>query len=171
MECRKNKALAERQEREVAARVARAQKAARKAKAEQFIARWSGQERVRRAERKVKARADLVCSWCKASVSMAGRSERMAAELHKRAAAGQPVFCGRRCAGAQYSHDRDRRLYGPRRDAAKAFESADTHNLPEGATAWRLSNAISWIAAQAGVEPERKLELSKIAAQVLPKAA
>ena len=60
---------------------------------------------------------------------------------------------------------------GEAEDAAKAFESADTHNLPEGNTAWRLSNAISWIAAQAGIEPERKLELSKIAAQVLPKAA
>jgi hypothetical protein len=53
---------------------------------------------------------------------------------------------------------------GEAEDAAKAFESADTYNLPEGKTAWRLSNAISWIAGQEGVEPERKLELNKIAA-------
>lgn len=56
-------------------------------------------------------------------------------------------------------------------DALKAFEGNDDYNLPAGQTAWRLSNAISWIANGKDVNPERKLELSKFAAQVLPKAA
>lgn len=60
---------------------------------------------------------------------------------------------------------------GEAEDAIKAFQSNDNYNLPEGATTWRLSNAISWVAGQEGVDPERKLEMGKIAAQVLPKAA
>ncbi len=53
--------------------------------------------------------------------------------------------------------------------AAQAFDSPDTYNLPAGNNAWRLSNAISWIAGQA-TDAERKLDLMKIAG-VLPKAA
>lgn len=60
---------------------------------------------------------------------------------------------------------------GEAEDALKAFEGNDDYNLPAGQTAWRLSNAISWIANAKGVDPERKLELGKIAAQVLPAAA
>lgn len=57
---------------------------------------------------------------------------------------------------------------GEAEDALKAFEGQDEYNLPAGQTAWRLSNAISWIANGKDVAPERKLELSKIAAEVLP---
>ena len=54
--------------------------------------------------------------------------------------------------------------------AAQAFDSTDTYNLPAGNTKWRLSNAISWIAGQTK-DTERKLDLMKIAGEVLPKAA
>ena len=54
--------------------------------------------------------------------------------------------------------------------AAQAFESQDTYNLPAGNTNWRLSNAISWIAGQV-TDAERKLDLLKIAGEVLPKAS
>ena len=54
--------------------------------------------------------------------------------------------------------------------ALQAFESPDTYNLPAGNTNWRLSNAISWIAGQTK-DSERKLDLMKIAGDVLPKAA
>lgn len=54
--------------------------------------------------------------------------------------------------------------------ATQAFESPDTYNLPAGHTNWRLSNAISWIAGQTK-DAERKLDLMKIAGEVLPKVA
>lgn len=54
--------------------------------------------------------------------------------------------------------------------AMNAYNSPDVYNLPAGQTAWRLSNAISWIAGQTE-EPERKLELMRVAGEVLPKAA
>jgi hypothetical protein len=54
--------------------------------------------------------------------------------------------------------------------AINAFNSPDVYNLPAGNTTWRLSNAISWIAGQTE-EPERKLELMRVAGEVLPKAA
>ena len=54
--------------------------------------------------------------------------------------------------------------------ATQAFESPDVYNLPAGNTNWRLSNAISWIAGQTK-EAERKLDLMKIAGDVLSKAA
>jgi hypothetical protein len=54
--------------------------------------------------------------------------------------------------------------------ALNAYQSPDVYNLPAGNTAWRLSNAISWIAGQTD-EPERKLDLMRIAGDVLPKAA
>ena len=54
--------------------------------------------------------------------------------------------------------------------ATNAFKSPDVYNLPEGNNTWRLSNAISWIAGQTE-DAERKLELSKLAGEVLKKAA
>jgi hypothetical protein len=52
------------------------------------------------------------------------------------------------------------------RAAEAAFESQDVINLPPGQSAWRASNAISWIAGQAK-EPERRLELERLAGEVL----
>lgn len=54
--------------------------------------------------------------------------------------------------------------------AINAFNSPDVYNLPAGNTTWRLSNAISWIAGQTE-DAERKLELMRVAGEVLPKAA
>ena len=54
--------------------------------------------------------------------------------------------------------------------AFNAYASPDVYNLPEGNTAWRLSNAISWIAGQTE-DAERKLDLMRVAGDVLPKAA
>lgn len=51
-----------------------------------------------------------------------------------------------------------------------AFEGTDEVMLPPGRTAWRFSNALSWVAN--GVEdPERKLELQRAAGQVVDLAA
>lgn len=50
---------------------------------------------------------------------------------------------------------------------ADAFSSADVVNLPPGQTAWRLSNAVSWVAGQTANE-SRKLDLMKVAALALP---
>lgn len=50
----------------------------------------------------------------------------------------------------------------------EAYNSPDTYNLPAGNTTWRLSNAISWVAGKTE-DAERKLELMKIAGDVLPK--
>jgi hypothetical protein len=47
-----------------------------------------------------------------------------------------------------------------------AFNSEDVHNLPAGQTAWRVSNAISWIAGSTE-DTDRKLELQRIAGFVL----
>jgi len=54
--------------------------------------------------------------------------------------------------------------------AYNAYASPDVYNLPAGNTAWRLSNAISWIAGQTE-DAERKLDLMRVAGDVLPKAA
>jgi hypothetical protein len=54
--------------------------------------------------------------------------------------------------------------------ALNAYESKDVYNLPEGNSVWRLSNAISWIAGREE-NAERKLDLMRIAGEVLPKAA
>ena len=43
-----------------------------------------------------------------------------------------------------------------------AFESSDVINLPEGDTAWRASNAISWIARNTD-DPELRLDLERAA--------
>jgi hypothetical protein len=42
------------------------------------------------------------------------------------------------------------------------FNSPDVELLPPGQTAWRLSNAVSWLAGQT-VDEERQLELQKVA--------
>lgn len=52
----------------------------------------------------------------------------------------------------------------------EVFSSADVEKLPPGQTAWRFSNAVSWLANE--VEDEhRKLELQELAGTLLPKAA
>lgn len=50
-----------------------------------------------------------------------------------------------------------------------AFDGPDTINLPAGKTAWRFSNALSWVAHNA--EPARKIELQEQAARVAKFAA
>lgn len=49
----------------------------------------------------------------------------------------------------------------------EAYNSPDTYNLPAGNTKWRLSNAISWVAGKTE-DVERKLDLMKLAGEVLP---
>ena len=51
----------------------------------------------------------------------------------------------------------------------EAYNSADTVNMPAGNSMWRLSNAISWVAGKTE-DAERKLEISKVAGQVLSPA-
>jgi len=48
----------------------------------------------------------------------------------------------------------------------EAYNSVDTLNMPAGNSMWRLSNAISWVAGKTE-DPERKLELNKVAGQML----
>ena len=48
----------------------------------------------------------------------------------------------------------------------EAYNSADSVNMPAGNSMWRLSNAISWVAGKTE-DAERKLEISKLAGQVL----
>jgi hypothetical protein len=47
-----------------------------------------------------------------------------------------------------------------------AYNSADTVNMPAGNSMWRPSNAVSWVAGKTE-DAEHKLEISKLAAQVL----
>lgn len=58
-------------------------------------------------------------------------------------------------------------LKGELKAAEDAFESADVYNLPAGNTMWRASNAVSWIAGQKDVDADRKLELQRIAGQLV----
>jgi hypothetical protein len=51
----------------------------------------------------------------------------------------------------------------------EAYNSADTVNMPVGNSMWRLSNAISWVAGKTE-DAERKLEISKVAGQILSPA-
>lgn len=48
----------------------------------------------------------------------------------------------------------------------EAFEGEDVLNLPAGPSYWRASNALSWIANKA--EPDRKLDLQRLAGEILP---
>lgn len=47
------------------------------------------------------------------------------------------------------------------------FNSPDVEMLPPGNTAWRLSNAISWVAGNETEDTERQVEMMKIAGAVL----
>lgn len=47
-----------------------------------------------------------------------------------------------------------------------AFESQDVVNLPPVRSAWRASNAVSWI-ANATEDPERKMELQRLAGELI----
>lgn len=58
-------------------------------------------------------------------------------------------------------------LKGELEAARKAFESDDVYNLPAGNSMWRVSNAISWLAGQKDVEADRKLELQRLAGQLV----
>jgi hypothetical protein len=51
----------------------------------------------------------------------------------------------------------------------EAYNSIDTVNMPAGNTIWRLSNAVSWVAGKTE-DAERKLEISKVAGQILTPA-
>ncbi len=53
--------------------------------------------------------------------------------------------------------------------AIEAYNSPDVVNLPPGNSIYRLSNAVSWIAQAQSVEPERSLELNKIAGNLIPR--
>jgi len=55
---------------------------------------------------------------------------------------------------------------GDATDVTNAFTSADVQNLPPGQTAWRLSNAISWIAGNTPNEAKR-LDMMKVAGLAL----
>lgn len=48
------------------------------------------------------------------------------------------------------------------------FNGPDVLNLPEGKSTYRLSNAVSWFAQTEGLSANRKLELQKIAGDLLP---
>jgi len=50
------------------------------------------------------------------------------------------------------------------------FELGGVEAVPAGNTQWRLSNAMSWVAGQSE-SPERQLELTKVAGQLLTEAA
>lgn len=75
------------------------------------------------------------------------------------------------------SHERDvnprnafdviaKRLQKKEVEAVKSvFEGQDTYNLPEGKTAWRLSNAVSWI-ANATEDRERALDMMRLAGEI-----
>ncbi len=52
----------------------------------------------------------------------------------------------------------------------EAFSSADVEKLPPGQTAWRFSNAVSWLANEVE-DDRRRLELQELAGTLLPKAA
>ena len=52
------------------------------------------------------------------------------------------------------------------RPVVEAYNSADTVNMPAGNSIWRLSNAICWVAGKTE-DAERKLEISKVAGQIL----
>jgi hypothetical protein len=52
------------------------------------------------------------------------------------------------------------------RSILDAFGSQDVVNLPPGNTAWRASNAISWVARHAE-DPEQRLDLERAAASVV----
>ena len=55
--------------------------------------------------------------------------------------------------------------------AADLFEGNDVVNLPPGNTVWRLSNAVSWLAQGKNLSTDRKLELERVAGELIPHQA
>ena len=51
------------------------------------------------------------------------------------------------------------------------FEGNDVVNLPPGNTVWRLSNAVSWLAQGKNLSTDRKLELERVAGELIPHQA
>lgn len=51
--------------------------------------------------------------------------------------------------------------------ATEAFASPDVENLPPGQSAWRMSNAVSWIANAENVDARRRLDLQRVAGLAL----
>lgn len=51
--------------------------------------------------------------------------------------------------------------------AEDAFESPDVYNLPAGNTMWRVSNAVSWIAQQKDIDADRRLDLQRLAGELV----
>lgn len=58
-------------------------------------------------------------------------------------------------------------LKGEMEKVEAAFESDDIVNLPAGSSPWRVSNALSWVAKSDDVSPDRKLDLERLAGDVL----
>lgn len=54
-------------------------------------------------------------------------------------------------------------------DIKGKYNTPDVVQLPAGNNTWRLSNAVSWLANETE-EPDRRLELMKVAGEMLPKA-
>jgi hypothetical protein len=63
---------------------------------------------------------------------------------------------------------RDQLTKGEFEKAKEAFEGRDEWNLPAGKSQWRASNALSWIAQDAG-DQDRTLELQQMAGKLIPK--
>jgi hypothetical protein len=72
--------------------------------------------------------------------------------------------------GAAVASLRKRLSKGETEAVVEAFKSADIENLPQGNTLWRMSNAVSWVAGNTE-DVERKLDLMKVAGELLKKAA
>lgn len=51
---------------------------------------------------------------------------------------------------------------------ADVFEGPDVVNVPPGQNAWRLSNAVSWLAHDKGNSDAKRLELETVAGRLLP---
>jgi hypothetical protein len=67
---------------------------------------------------------------------------------------------------AQLSHATRALPKQVQKSVVDAFESEDVINLPEGETAWRASNAISWVARHTQ-DPEMRLDLERAAGAVV----
>lgn len=82
-----------------------------------------------------------------------------------RAAAATELDADKALAGLKkvVSKDEEKRI-------VEKFNSPDIELLPQGNTAWRFSNAISWLANQVE-DTDRKLELEQIAGKVVEDAA
>ncbi|MCC6806772.1 MAG: hypothetical protein IT381_05075 [Deltaproteobacteria bacterium] len=59
-----------------------------------------------------------------------------------------------------------RLLKGELEKVKESFEGNDVHNLPAGATMWRASNAVSWLAGHVE-DADRKLDLQRLAGELV----